>query len=433
MLGQDVSHAKLKKAAIRFCKRLRLTILAIIFPEFFLGRAWADREAASKSVTDFNYHANVDGRHEADCKWTAPHALYANMGGFILKVQRDALTHDQRRTIGDWQQRMSELSPPGLSNRMSGVGVLTRSSCFRLKMLVQVHWLWTYVTNFLWSLLTPANQPPPSDLDKKYIAPVTIWYLNADQISVLRSSGVLQAWPRLAEELIEDKSDGNAGGKLISIVTIMRLVATIFRNRSHGMAVTPIEATAMAHAVVALITYALWFGKPLDVNTCTSLDFDHTRLNVDTLRDLEEYSGWSFTQEQRRHDVRLPVPNDIDWRGSALRYRFWGHLIDVTHVDAGFLLGGILFGCVHVGAFWFTFDNLGEKVVWLVATMVILLTVPLISVVNLLLKPLRPAEGSVDHSRPGLWYNVTLGAHYLGTLCYLAARGYLLVESLRYW
>jgi len=210
------------------------------------------------------------------------------------------------------------------------------------------------------------------------------------------------------------------------------LIVTIFWQLGRGSAITPMEATAMAYAIVAVITYGLWFGKPLDVNTSEILDFDHAQLSEDIFTDLEEESGWSFINEQRRHDLRLPVHNDIDWRDSVLGYSFRGHSIGISYLDAGFWLGGVLFGFVHIGAFWYTFDDSEEKVLWLVATMISLLAIPLISVVTLLSKPFRPAEGSVDHKRPGTFYNITLGVHYLCAIFYLMARGFILVESLRY-
>ncbi len=428
VLGPEVSNSKLRKKAKRIANRVQLTLLAIIFPEFFLGQAWADRQAASKSANDFN-HATNPWRLEAD--WTATHAFYANMGGLILKVRKDALTPDQQRSLGDWQQRMSKLRP-SWTERSSYAGIVTGGSCFRLKMLVQIHWSWTYATSYFRG--QPAlDQTGIVDQGKRYIEPVTIWYLNADQIHTLRSSGVLRSWPQVAISLIEDKSDANVVGKLMSMATIGWLVISVFWQLGHGSAITPIEATAMAYAIVAVITYGLWFEKPLDVNTSTEvLDFDHAKLSGDILTDLEEGTEWSYINEQRRHDIRLPVSNDIDWPGSALRYSFWGHSIGISYVDAGFWLGGLLFGFVHIAAFWYAFENSAEKILWLVATMVSLLAIPLISLASLLLKPLRPAEGSVDHERPGAWYNVTLGVHYLCAIFYLMARAFTLFESLRY-
>lgn len=51
-------------------------------------------------------------------------------------------------------------------------------------------------------------------------------------------------------------------------------IISIFWQLGHGSAITPIEATAMAYAIVAVIAYGLWFKKPLDVNTSHILDFD---------------------------------------------------------------------------------------------------------------------------------------------------------------
>lgn len=264
------------------------------------------------------------------------------MGGFILKIRKDALTRDQQHSISDWQQRISTLKP-SWAERSSGAG-FSKSSSFRLKVHVQVHWLWTCATSCI------RSQPTPDQLgaiyqSRRYIEPVTIWYLNADQIYTLRSSGVLKAWPRVALSLIEDKSDANVVGKIISILTIAWLVVTIFWQLGHGSPITPVEATAMAYAIVAVITYWLWFGKHLDVNTSEILDIDYAQLSEDIFTDLEGESGWSFISELPRHvrdDLRLPLPNDIDWPDSALRYSYWGTSIGISYVDAGFWLGGVL-------------------------------------------------------------------------------------------
>lgn len=57
-------------------------LVAVIMPEFLVGKALGDFIAAYRSA-----HCNIMQSHadNSKTKWSVTHAFYANMGGFKLK------------------------------------------------------------------------------------------------------------------------------------------------------------------------------------------------------------------------------------------------------------------------------------------------------------------------------------------------------------
>lgn len=78
--------------------------------------------------------------------------------------------------------------------------------------------------------------------------------------------------PDISEEEILDKSKADGLKKfLICIQATWFIVSTIFRVAT-GYPITLLEFNTFAHALCALLTYAIWWSKPLDVNGPTLID-----------------------------------------------------------------------------------------------------------------------------------------------------------------
>lgn len=57
--------------------------VAVLLPEFLLGKALQDVIMAKKSEKEMKEFAEIDG-----VPWTAAHAFFANMGGFVMEVEK---------------------------------------------------------------------------------------------------------------------------------------------------------------------------------------------------------------------------------------------------------------------------------------------------------------------------------------------------------
>ncbi|KAK3988390.1 hypothetical protein QBC44DRAFT_102146 [Cladorrhinum sp. PSN332] len=78
--------------------------------------------------------------------------------------------------------------------------------------------------------------------------------------------------PDISEADILDKSKADGLKKfLICIQATWFLVSTIFRLAS-GLPIALLELTTFVHALCALLTYAIWWSKPLDIKGATLID-----------------------------------------------------------------------------------------------------------------------------------------------------------------
>ncbi|EHK98637.1 hypothetical protein M7I_5521 [Glarea lozoyensis 74030] len=78
--------SKLRRTLKRAWTRVKWMVITLIAPEFLAGKAFQDFMMARKSRNQMRKFVGTD------CvSWSLAHAYYANMGGFILKVDPEAL------------------------------------------------------------------------------------------------------------------------------------------------------------------------------------------------------------------------------------------------------------------------------------------------------------------------------------------------------
>ncbi|KAK0432188.1 hypothetical protein EV421DRAFT_2040825 [Armillaria borealis] len=188
-------------------------------------------------------------------------------------------------------------------------------------------------------------------------------------------------------ETIEDKSKGDALSKTVSILQISWFIMQCIARAIQHLPITLLEMTALAFAGLSIITYCLWWYKPLNVKYHISLDTLDSRL-MPEIRYPEESAS--------------PVnPSWAEW----LHHRFvqfdkWmahntlGHSPDRYYDDIGdgacrfysgtrremqarlMAMGGVgyLFGGFHCVAWSFYFPSHAEMVLWRFSSMAILIS-----------------------------------------------------------
>jgi hypothetical protein len=387
-----------------FRRKGKWTLVAIIFPEFWIGRAWADRMAASSSVGEMAAMSETD-----KTPWTLTHAFFANMGGFTIKVSKDQLQDNGLlEEFKDWQSELSQ--------KVSLYSAADIDRAIRQRMLDQITGLWTILGN-KYGLLSIDNNV------NRQILSSTILHLTAEQIKVLRTDDVLTTLPTQNERYIRDKSKADATAKGITVLLLVWLIISVSYQLKSGGLITPIELTALSYSICAIITYMLWLKKPQDVEVSIDLPFDHTKLNKDVLYKLQNAAGLSYMRERKMIDIRLPIPNDLDYPNAFGMILIGTKRFGFTHVDAGIFLGGSGFGVLHLIAWWRSiFPTAAGHKLWLAAVIIITVSLLLLSGVPILL--------SLICSRSRWSPKVKLGLHYVIPLFYFSARMFLLFESL---
>ncbi|KAK0228927.1 hypothetical protein IW262DRAFT_1242668, partial [Armillaria fumosa] len=95
----------------------------------------------------------------------------------------------------------------------------------------------------------------------------------SEEKELLLSLDALREYPELRMKLqaikiedIMDRSKGDALSKTISILQISWFMVQCFARINQNLPITLLEITALAFAGLSIITYCLWWHKPLNVN-----------------------------------------------------------------------------------------------------------------------------------------------------------------------
>ncbi|KAK0440184.1 uncharacterized protein EV420DRAFT_1582048 [Desarmillaria tabescens] len=84
--------------------------------------------------------------------------------------------------------------------------------------------------------------------------------------------GLAKTLVTISAETIEDKSKGDALSKTISILQISWFIVQCIARGVQGLPITLLEMAALAFACLSIMTYCLWWHKPLNVSYHISLD-----------------------------------------------------------------------------------------------------------------------------------------------------------------
>ncbi|KAK0743457.1 hypothetical protein B0T18DRAFT_185082 [Schizothecium vesticola] len=112
------------------------------------------------------------------------------------------------------------------------------------------------------------TQQGQEDLPGEYIPGSPRLALNRKAVRILARSGML---PDISRESINDKSKADALAKFLAITQASWLILQCVMRFSYRLPVTALELNTLAHAVCALLVYALWWEKPLDIAEPTML------------------------------------------------------------------------------------------------------------------------------------------------------------------
>jgi len=106
------------------------------------------------------------------------------------------------------------------------------------------------------------------DLPGEYIEGSPRLFLGCEAVCILARLGWL---PDISREAIRDKSKADALAKVLVITQAGWMILQCIMRFVYKLPVTALELNTLAHAVCALLVYALWWEKPLDVSEPTLL------------------------------------------------------------------------------------------------------------------------------------------------------------------
>ncbi|PBK83049.1 hypothetical protein ARMGADRAFT_975243 [Armillaria gallica] len=221
--------------------------------------------------------------------------------------------------------------------------------------------------------------------------------------------------PPLVEDLtqvdvkaIEDKSKGDALSKTISILQISWFITQCITRAIQRLPITLLEMTALAFAGISVITYSLWWYKPLNVQCHISLDKQDRRNYTPAPESIQSQESLSLASKNTMpfwsHLSIAAVTGSLQWflKGAMTTVLSMeadlGLARDTEHGSFRFSSGrgymrvlgadepnetwarfvmtvgvGSLFGAFHCAAWSFYFPSHAEMLLWRVSSVAVVI------------------------------------------------------------
>jgi hypothetical protein len=234
------------------------------------------------------------------------------------------------------------------------------------------------------------------------------WSLDGSQLAHARKLGIIEKLPRITEDQIDDLNKGDVFLKVLAVVQIMWLCIQLITRLSRRLPTTQLEVVTLAFAVTSIITYALFYSRPKDVQTVREVYAirDPTPAELARLATLGP-------------DTMLNSRSDISIPNTSTHSRTENHL---SACAAAML---VVFGGIHLLAWNYEFPTPVERRLWQASAIVTLAAFPLIGILAV------------------IGENIWFSSHYnsfvlaVGPLViilialFIAARAFILVEVVR--
>ncbi|KAM0154159.1 hypothetical protein ACHAPC_011000 [Botrytis cinerea] len=323
-----------------FSTNLKWMIATILAPEILLAKAWSDLDVARKQLEKFKAWAADD-----DVEWTLTHTLFANMGGFVIRsnpapsensdIEAKPSVALDILAVQTPHSPSTEASTPLMESSTGCVSPDANEASIRVN-----------VSD------SGAATPAPIDYPNPY-------HLTAKQILSLRRCEHIRL-PNITLEEINDKSKNDTLIRIIATAQFLWIVAQIIVRAIKGLVIAQLELAVIAFSTCAFLVYILNWSKPKAVSIPFSILSYEGPIPTPLLefmnKDLDRASMLSIILNTHAAPLisGAPIPNDTIYP-SADEEEAW--LI-------GFEFGSIVFGCIHVAAWNFTFPTRIEQILW---------------------------------------------------------------------
>jgi len=98
------------------------------------------------------------------------------------------------------------------------------------------------------------------------------WFLDANQLALARKLDIIEKLPQITEDEIGDLNKGDIFVKFLAVSQISWLCFQLVTRVARKLPITQLEIVTLAFAVTSIITYALLYSRPKDVQTVRELD-----------------------------------------------------------------------------------------------------------------------------------------------------------------
>jgi hypothetical protein len=189
------------------------------------------------------------------------------------------------------------------------------------------------------------------------------------QFSNLRSTGVIQATPAVAEEEINDKSKTDYFTKGLAVVQISQLILSLIGRTARHLAISQVEIITVSFAACAIAIYCFAWNKPQNINTTTTLPIFVLLDSQTTHMVLELQPKELFNLLAGKSSFELirftPMLKRIRNGNIELSTR------NLQPISLWLTASVVLFGAIHLSAWNFTFPSPTERNLWRIGSTII--------------------------------------------------------------
>ncbi|KAK0209960.1 hypothetical protein DFS33DRAFT_1289497 [Desarmillaria ectypa] len=338
-------------------ERAKIMAIAILAPEAIVSWAaeqfivaWELRHGIDISIRSV-IHMWREKNDES--KPTLAHGFFLSMGGFYYKGKKEAVD--------------------GATNAHDTISFARRDS-----LLSSVHEDMSEDT----SPLNVRSSPDSiHDTVETVDVPGELVYIN----TLKRQPNLVKNLAEISAETIEDKSKGDALSKTISIVQIAWFIAQCVARAIQNLPITLLELCTLAFAGLSIITYCLWWYKPLNVKYHISLDGS----DLNDFRPMSETNDFETSTSPVNFDsvinglawflaeVTVPIVLETGHEHRDIgdgTYRLSSGIRDEWETRFAIMIGvGSLFGAFHCVAWSFDFPSHTEMVLWRFSSLTVLI------------------------------------------------------------
>lgn len=350
-------------------------VLAILIPEFLVGKSMADFIAAWRSTRCAVMQKRA---REAGIEWTMTHAHYANMGGFIL---RDGSTWCRYCRNLIMTQSLDPLAPTALNYATCHHAPNHASAASTLEHVPEQYRrpFQSYSSQHKGWKSTQTHYENQETAHWNGQLPFAV---RAIDLCALLSSGVIERLPAITKDHINGQNKEDVLIKGLTLLQVLWLFAQLIARKVQGLSSTQLEIATLSYAICTFVTYLFWLLKPKDVVLTTE---------VIAVRSLDQHdketiihiSGNGFFKQifqmEFYNEPSTCIPNDLYNQEATLGAMDAGVIgvFSFGSEDIGFVLGALVFGSAHLIAWNFQFPTTVEQVLWRVASLVTVGVIPL--------------------------------------------------------
>jgi hypothetical protein len=244
--------------------------------------------------------------------------------------------------------------------------------------------------------------------------------------------------PFTSEEEIQDKSKASWLVKAVAYIQIAWFVIQTAARFNQGLPVSPLELFSLAIVICTLVSYILWWNKPLDVERPMVIKLYGRRIDVLPRNYPFLVDDDEIRESQREIDVETIGTYDVrHMQGiddlASMRQRN-SHLFTMYHEDRAWfmIVISLVFGACHLVAWNWPFPSNFEKWAWRLASLGCVLSPILFALVHVIAQAFRKLNERRGESETGLGITRTdepiKGLDYFIIPFYVLCRLYLAIE-----